>query len=442
MDTLAKNIFLVFSILFVAGCSGKTTLNQLFEKSSPYEKYKRSLTETNLDQTALGADWIRAGALSLQDSLIISLPYSETGYFSPEKPSALCLRYQVLEGQNIYITLQPLSYPDAIFFKDIFEIKSDSSLALVHSADTLHTFAYEVEKSGWHALRVQPELLRGGPFQLSISFKPSLSFPVSGKNSKAVGSHFGDPREGGKRSHQGIDIFAPKGTPVLAASDGVASRVTTNRLGGKVVWLTSMKKRFTQYYAHLDSQAVRSGQKVQVGDTIGFVGNTGNARTTPPHLHFSIYKYGAGAVDPYPFVHGLLEEGPSIETDTSHIGMPARTKTALSNVRQSPNITSPVMGTFAQHTLVNIEGKSQKWYRITLPNAQRGYVHESLVEPVDEPTANIELKEDDFFYMDINGQPIQAGWMAGPSQVLAGFDSLFYVKTQQGYFGWASKNLR
>src|SRR5690606_10039680 len=98
----------------------------------------------------------------------------------------------------------------------------------------------------------------------------SLSFPVQGQSSQAVGSFFGDPRDGGKRAHRGIDIFAPKGTPVLAASDGVVGRVTHNRLGGKVVWLHNLKKRFTQYYAHLDSQAVRPGQRVTIGDTIGF----------------------------------------------------------------------------------------------------------------------------------------------------------------------------
>ncbi len=439
MQTLAKNIFLVFSILFMAGCSGKTTLNHLFEKASPYEKYKRSLAETQLDQTALGADWIKAGEQSLQDSLIITLPYTETGYFSPEKPSALSLRYKVLEGQNIYITLQPLSHPDAIFFTDVFEVRSDSTLHL-QATDTLNSLVYEVEKTGWNALRIQPELLRGGAFALNISFKPSLSFPVSGKTSQAVGSFFGDPREGGKRSHQGIDIFAPKGTPVLAASEGVASRVTTNRLGGKVVWLTIMKKRFTQYYAHLDSQAVRTGQKVQVGDTIGFVGNTGNARTTPPHLHFSIYKYGAGAVDPYPFVHGLLEEAPSVAIDTSHVGMPARTKAALSNIRLSPSTSSPILAAYPQYTLLNIEGKSNKWYRITLPDDQRGFLHESLIESIEEPTGEIVLNENDAFYFDMKGNPLDFNWMAGPSQVLAAFDSLLYVKTAKGYYGWAANN--
>lgn len=435
-----NNYYSYFIFLAVlTSCSGKTTLNHLFEKASPYEKYKRSLAEARLDQTALGADWIKAGEVSLYDSLHIKLPYTETGYFSPEKPSAICLRYRALEGQNIYITLQPLSHPDAIFFIDVFEVKSDSSLQLIQATDSLHSLAYEVENGGWHALRIQPELLRGGAFVLNISFQPSLSFPVGGKTSQAVGSFFGDPREGGKRPHKGIDIFAPKGTPVLAASEGVVGRVTYNRLGGKVVWLNSAKKRFTQYYAHLDSQAVQAGQRVQAGDTLGFVGNTGNARTTPPHLHFSIYKYGEGAVDPYPFVHALLEEAPSADIDTSQVGIPARTKATQSNLRQSPTTSSPVLVTYPQHTLVNIDAKTDRWYRITLPNAQTGFLHESLVESIEEPTAKIELNENDSFYLDINGQALKGNWswMEGPSQVLAAFDTLLYVKTAQGYYGWA-----
>jgi hypothetical protein len=128
----------------------------------------------------------------------------------------------------------------------------------------------------------------------------SLVFPVSGKKS-AIGSFWGDVRDGGQRKHEGIDIFARKGTPVLAVTSGIiVSKATTPR-GGKVVWLQSSTHTFQAYYAHLDEQYVRAGQWVQKGEVIGTVGNTGNARTTPAHLHFGIYTW-SGAVNPLPYV--------------------------------------------------------------------------------------------------------------------------------------------
>jgi peptidoglycan LD-endopeptidase LytH len=355
MRIITDRLYILGLLFIVAACSSSKKLDQLFTKASPYEKYLQRLQKNELDQTALGADWLKAGELSLQDSLLIELPYHETGYFPPEKPKALNLRYPVREGQQIYVALEALAQPEAIFFMDVFSVENDSSLELLHSADSLPQLQYEVEESGWHALRIQPELLRGGAYTLNISFQPSLSFPVSGINSKAVGSFFGDPRDGGKRSHKGIDIFAPKGTPVLAVTDGIVGHRMESRLGGKVVWVNSAERRFRVYYAHLDSQAVRPGQRISVGDTLGFLGNTGNARTTPPHLHFSIYRMGRGAVDPYPFVHALLEEEPVLAADPSEVGIAVRTKSTLSNIRRAPNTDAEVLGSFPQHTLLNIK---------------------------------------------------------------------------------------
>jgi murein DD-endopeptidase MepM/ murein hydrolase activator NlpD len=128
----------------------------------------------------------------------------------------------------------------------------------------------------------------------------SLTFPVSGNRSN-IGSFWGDERDGGKRKHQGIDIFAKKGTPVVAVCDGIVTRTGTNRLGGKVVWLQAYTHPWSAYYAHLDEQKVKPGQLVKKGQVLGTVGNTGNAKTTPPHLHFGIYKW-VGVTDPMPYV--------------------------------------------------------------------------------------------------------------------------------------------
>lgn len=108
-------------------------------------------------------------------------------------------------------------------------------------------------------------------------------------------------REGGRRRHEGIDIFAPRGTPVRAATQGIVLRVGHNRLGGKVVWVLGPGGQ-RHYYAHLDRFAgVYAGMPVEAGAVLGYVGNSGNAAGTPPHLHYGIYT-AAGAINPYPFL--------------------------------------------------------------------------------------------------------------------------------------------
>jgi murein DD-endopeptidase MepM/ murein hydrolase activator NlpD len=127
-----------------------------------------------------------------------------------------------------------------------------------------------------------------------------LVFPVSGRKSN-VGGFWGDSRDGGSRLHKGIDIFAKKGTPVVAVCDGVISASENGGLGGKALWLKSEGHPWSAYYAHLDRKAVHEGEHVHKGEVLGTVGNTGNARHTPSHLHFGIYKE-SGAVNPLPYV--------------------------------------------------------------------------------------------------------------------------------------------
>lgn len=115
-----------------------------------------------------------------------------------------------------------------------------------------------------------------------------LGMPVRGLMPSAAISTFGAPRSGGRR-HQGVDLFARRGTPVVAAHDGVVLAPGTNRLGGIVV-RTLGRRGVVCYYAHLDDVAagIETGTLVREGDVLGFVGNTGNARTTRPHLHFEV----------------------------------------------------------------------------------------------------------------------------------------------------------
>src|SRR5690606_33081689 len=157
----------------------------------------------------------------------------------------------------------------------------------------------KVRQTDMHALRLQPELFHGGMFSFTFTAEGLLAFHLIRKATKIIASLSGDPSDGHDRKHEGIDVFASRGTPVVAASAGRVRSVGNNRLGGKVIWLTNSDYGHAQYYAHLDSQLVRVGQSINLGDTLGLVGNTGNAITTAPHLHFGIYRSGQGAVDPF-----------------------------------------------------------------------------------------------------------------------------------------------
>ena len=138
--------------------------------------------------------------------------------------------------------------------------------------------------------------------QLALAETPaSLPVPVDGVRSSAIHNTWQAPRDGGRR-HQGVDIFARPGTPVRSTTEGIVIRVGQNRLGGNVVWVLGPGRQ-THYYAHLrDFAAFEVGDRVVAGDIIGYVGDTGNARGTPHHLHYGVYELGGTAINPFPLL--------------------------------------------------------------------------------------------------------------------------------------------
>jgi murein DD-endopeptidase MepM/ murein hydrolase activator NlpD len=124
-----------------------------------------------------------------------------------------------------------------------------------------------------------------------------LLIPIAGVAPRDVANTYGDLRSGNRR-HEGIDIFAEGGTPVYAVAAGYVLRVGESGLGGNYVFTIGAGGR-RYYYAHLAATAegLGAGDRVSVDTVLGFVGNTGNASTTPPHLHLGLYH--RGPLNPY-----------------------------------------------------------------------------------------------------------------------------------------------
>ncbi|MGQ0642884.1 MAG: peptidoglycan DD-metalloendopeptidase family protein [Gemmatimonadaceae bacterium] len=350
-----------------------------------HERYARSLTDAGLAGTGLGREWLAASDSALRAPLFVALPLREAGFYSRSEARAVAYRFNLTDGQRVVAVLRAAGVATQLFV-DLYEETTDTLRPFVHraSADSAGLadsavgphlrLEHEARRTGAYVLRVQAELLRSGRYDLTLRAEPSLAFPVHGAGNRAVLSYFGAERDAGRRSHHGIDIFAARGTPVLAATDGVVRSTSPNELGGNVVWLRDSERSQTMYYAHLDRHAVNAGDHVRRGDTLGFVGNTGNARTTRPHLHFGIYRRGEGPIDPYPFVRLVTEQPAMIAADTSKLGALGVTTDRRTALLIAPSSDGDTVRRLDRDMTLQIVGAVGRWYRVQLDDGVAGYV--------------------------------------------------------------------
>ncbi len=103
---------------------------------------------------------------------------------------------------------------------------------------------------------------------------------------------FTDRRGGGTRGHEAVDILADRNTPIRAIEDGTVAKLFVSKAGGLTIYQFDPTGRFAYYYAHLENYArgIEEGQHVSGGETIGYVGTSGNAPKNTPHLHFAIFE--------------------------------------------------------------------------------------------------------------------------------------------------------
>jgi murein DD-endopeptidase MepM/ murein hydrolase activator NlpD len=135
-----------------------------------------------------------------------------------------------------------------------------------------------------------------------------LRLPIDDADIDAMKGDFGERRDAGGRRHEAVDILAPRNTPVHAVEDGTIAKLFLSKAGGITIYQFDLTGRYCYYYAHLEYYAVglKEGQRVSRGDVIGYVGTSGNAPPSTPHLHFALFELEANrqwwkgrAIDPY-----------------------------------------------------------------------------------------------------------------------------------------------
>jgi murein DD-endopeptidase MepM/ murein hydrolase activator NlpD len=347
---------------------------EFFRRPTAHEAYLLDLVHGEGGTAAVRA-WEAASWRSIDEPLRAGGAYREAGVFPDEDPLALGLRVHVPEGQRLHVDVTARGEQPGRLFLDLFRAAPDTLRrpARVESGELADgRWTFDADETADYVLRLQPELEAGFEYDLTLRVGARWIFPVAGAGEVDIGSVFGDPRDGGRREHHGVDIFQSRGTPVLAAADGLVRRVDTTEIGGRVVWLREDDGEHNIYYAHLERPLVEEGQRLRAGDTVGLVGNTGNARTTPPHLHFGAYR--RGAVDPWNLILPQPPPVPTVSVDLEAVGMRGEVNGDGTELRRRASSGGAVLAELPRGASVWILAGAGQWYRVLSTEGKLGYI--------------------------------------------------------------------
>ena len=428
-----KKSSLVLLIVGLSACNGIRTIKAVFRDLSPYECYVESLQKAGLLNASMTREWVSAGKKAFVDSVFIDVPFSESGFFQASSPQARSYRFNAKDGQVLNVKGVSKSHRDAKLFLDLF-VRDEADWLPIEFGDSTLSLTHEFTSDEECILRLQPELIANVWYAIDISLTPVLINPVYGASNKAIGSFYGASRDNGRRTHEGVDIFAPKGTPVVAPTEGFISRVSTGGLGGKVVWMKDLNRRHSYYFAHLDSQMVEPGMHVRQGHVLGLVGNTGNAKYTPSHLHFGVYQ--SESKNPLYYIRQMDAGTVSLSIDTGFQQRPFKVGPVKTILMAGPSKKLGVKSFLLKDTYVTVVGQTETCYRVTLPDESQGFIEKRYIVPL---TARVSGKIDTMKVLlsDIrNPMPIAVLEKDTGFDILAGFEGYKFVITEKGKAGW------
>ena len=370
---------LIFIVAFlgVTSCKKDTTPKEIIEvivEKTAREKYTERFTKND----SLFHAWQQAYTTAQNDSLLVTLPYTESGIFKESHRVAHSYTLQLRTGEHLIIALEK-QQDSALVFIDLFK-KTDTVSSAWEPIKTApfksNILSHTIDSYGFYTVVIQSEINKTVPFQLKMYTQPAYTFPVIGTGNTDVKSFWAANRGAGKRTHEGIDIYANKGTPVIAIANGKITSTEDGELGGKQVWLEDNKLGTSIYYAHLDKVLTKAERQVSIGDTLGLVGNTGNAKDLEPHLHFGIFLGDLGPVDPYPYIKQTeIPEAFSINHTTQGI-----TITQNTIIHQGPSFALDEVGKLSDNDTISILGQHRDWYHMVTSNGAKGFVNKNNIK--------------------------------------------------------------
>lgn len=437
-SNLALCSALLLGAALAGGCS-EEVVPERYQPTDAHDAYRHGLQQAGLAEAALGRDWLRAASQAISQPTVVEAPFQEALYIDPARAFAVGYRFPVQHGQRIELKAQLQGATAGRLFIDLFRVVEESQPLQVASAPQGEPgLEFEPRRDGEYIVRLQSELLRGGQLTVTIVNKAALEFPVAGHSFRSIQSGFGAPRDAGRRRHHGVDIFAPRHTPVLAPSRAYVSRVGERGLGGRVVWLRDQQRSLSLYFAHLETQTVEEGTWVEPGDQIGTVGNSGNARTTPTHLHFGIYMRGRGPLNPESFIRPPRLEPSSITAPLELLGEWTRCAVPSALLQDAPQRRAATILEADRYTPMRIVGGTASYYRVSLPDGTCGFVSARSVEPASMPIASKKLTAEQLLLSHPRPGASSKGRLETglELQVLGSFQSFQWVQAPGGDTGW------
>jgi murein DD-endopeptidase MepM/ murein hydrolase activator NlpD len=354
---------------------------------------------------------------------------------------ALAYRFEVKRGQRTEIEIIQENPESIRIFLDLFRVEGDSPeywVKVASAGEVEHRIEFEPRLSLPYAVRLQPELLRGGRFTVLIRNQAALDFPIPGYDSGRIASGFGEPRDGGRRTHHGVDIFVPRHTPIAAPADGLIRRAGEQSLGGRTIWLTDERRGLNMYFAHLQEHKVEQGETVTRGQIIGTVGNSGNARTTPPHLHFGIYMRGSGPIDPVDFITRIDSTPASITAALLPLGRWVRLRAGTQPLKPTPSSRTTDGPRMERHMPMLVLAAAADSYRVRLPDGTRGYIPADRIELADSSLQKLGAEQ----ILVMRDTPRACGLemdriVPGAAfDILGSYNGFWMVRKDSGLTGW------
>ena len=399
----------------------------------------RELADDTTLPLSLIEDWEWQAQRSLNEPLPLSLPYAERWLALPDSSNAVTFSVLAQQGRVLEVNTQREATAKGGFVIELFDLEGAYTRPVASVGPMDDQLRWPVLNSGTYRIRVQSTPGTAGAFALAIDERFALEFPVDTDAADPVRSLFGMPRDGGKREHHGIDIFAPRHTPVIASADGYVSRVGTSPRGGLHIWQRasdeSGKAMGTLYYAHLEDTFVTAGTWVDRGTPIGTVGNSGNAISTPPHLHFGLYQRFKGPLDPLPLT-GPAQRPPVSMSSGHRWPVWVSVDRESVNVRAGPGTEFTVMATVGRGELVRVEAATDAWLRVRTGNGETGFLSAALVSALQDQRLVIIDEESKVQASPINSSATLVTLESQQSVKLLGrFGSARYVETNTGLRG-------